>query len=245
MFSASYNPGVEELHYSVAGESASVSAFTQTGSASYTRRFGRWETQEGFVYSHASFAESLLIPTVVDSVSGSARVGTRLKYRWNLSLGGSLSDQRVPGMNNSFNSEFDAQLSTRSWNASAQYQQNNGYVLLTTGGIVGISSVAAATTGVPTQYTDSRGLSFSGAYTRRRLQLTGTYNWVDVNFTGTSGPAVTSKDSTFDARLIYRFRKVDVQAGYRRLSQFATSNSGLNVASDTYWVSLVRRFHAF
>ena len=246
MFSASYSPGIEQLSYSVAGASFSSLAFTQAGAVSYLRRFGRWQTQEGFQYSHANFSEgSLALPMVVESVSGSARIGTRLRYHWNLSLGGSLSDQRVPGMNNSLNTELDAQLLTRSWSATGQYQRNDGYVLLTTGGIVGVSSVTAAATGVPTQYTDSTGLAFSGSYTRRHLQLQGTYDWVNVDFTGTSGSVVTTKDSTFDARLIYKFRKIDLQAGFRRLSQYATSNTGLNIASDTYWMSLVRRFHAF
>jgi hypothetical protein len=243
ILSVSYTPGIQEVSVSVPGESASERSLLQMATAAYQRRVGRWQTQESFQYSHSGFTQSLTIPIVAESIAGSARASTRLKYRWNFSVGGSLIDQRVPGMNGTFSKEVDVRLSTRSWSATGQYQQNSGYAILTTSGILSVGAAAASTL-LATQYTDTTTLACSGSYTRRRLQLTGTYAWVNVNFDAASGP-VTNKDSTLDARLVYKFRKIDVQAGFRRLSQFADSNSGLNMASHTYWISLVRRFHAF
>ena len=244
IFSASYTPGIEEERSSVPGEEVSARSLIQTATAAYQRRFGRWQTQEGFQYSHSGLAQSLVVPIVSESIVGTARASTSFKYHWNFSVGGSFSEQQVPGMNSTTNESIDAQVSTRSWSASGQFQKNSGYVVLTTAGIVNVSGVTAASGIVPTQYTDATTLSFSSSYTRRRLQLMGTYSWVNVHFDAAAGP-VTSSDSTLDAKLTYKFRKIDVQTGFRRLSQFATTNSGLDIASHTYYISLVRRFHAF
>jgi hypothetical protein len=217
---------------------------TQSVTATYSRRISRWQGQGNFSYSDSSVNETATIPVLSRSFTGSVRANTRLWHQWDFTVNAAASDATVPGTDGSRNELVGVQISNRTWSFNAQEQLNSGYSVLSAAGIINVSLPVAASGLLNTTQTDSSGLAISVGYRRRALSLTSTFTDANSTLHETTGPDKTGTKN-FDTRVTYRFRKVDVLGGYRWYSQMATSNGLLNQNFQTYWISVVRRFHLF
>jgi hypothetical protein len=245
MFSGSYTPGVQDIRLELPPYSFSTRALMQVGTASYSRKIGRWSNQGNVSYAHSGATSSVYLPVISESITANLRTSTTLRRRFKASLWMSLNKNVVPGANGTLGQIYSAQVSTRSWSASAQEQINNGYSLVTALGVSSINPTEGAAGVLPqTFYTNSSGLSLTGTYTFRRLSLSSVFS--DVNVSMNTQPTSTQLgNKNWDTRLVYRFRKISVQAGYRVWSQSANNNSSLNQHTQAYWFEIVRPFHLF
>jgi hypothetical protein len=198
--------------------------------------------QGAFSITHSNASLGAAAATITDAYSGTGSARTRLRYTWSLLLFGTVTKSLVPGSNGNLNDVFSAQIGNRTWTFSGQYQRNSGYFLFVNSGI----SLPVATTvaGVRPLYSTSQGFSASASYSRRRLILLASYSHTGGTFDTITVPTDTT-NSYLEARAYYKFRKLDFQAGFRRLTQSASINNALNQTSRGYWVSVVRQFHAF
>jgi hypothetical protein len=155
---------------------------------------------------------------------------------------GSVSKSQVEGYNGTLIELLSGQISNRRWSFTGQYQRSSGYFMFAGSGTP--VEGATSTSGIQTFYDTSQGYSFSGGYNRRQLSVTASYNFTNGVYDTATGP-ITSSNTFLEARLYYKFRKLDFQAGYRRLTQSASSNNALDQVSNGYWFTLSRRFRAF
>jgi hypothetical protein len=241
----SYTPAYDIFHLSMLGQDATAHALSQGASVTYSRRAGRWMNQGSVSYSSTSISEELLIPVVTRAISGSFRSSTRLHRQWNFSWFAVASQNRVPGTTGSDTELGGIQVSNRTWAFTAQQQRNGGYSIVNGAAIANIAANAAESNLLPDIFrTNGSGSTVSTSYNRRALSIVGSFNHSSVTLNALQGPIVSSS-SNFDTRVTYRFRKVDVQGGYRWYSQMATSNNLLDLSAQTFWISVIRQFHFF
>ncbi|MGD0470675.1 MAG: hypothetical protein ABSA54_20035 [Terriglobales bacterium] len=238
----SYSPGWDSITLTEAGVTQTASGLYNTASASYQHSVGRWMAHGNFSFMTNSAAEASGAPQVANSfsVNGSARA--KIRYTWNLMFNGSINKSQVEGYNSTLTELLGGQISNHTWSLNGQYQRNSGYYLFA-GSATPVEG-STSTSGIQTLYDTTQGFSFSGGYNRRQLSLTATYNYTSGVYDTATGPT-TSSSGYLDTRLYYKFRKLDFQAGYRRMTQAASTNNALDQISDGYWFSVFRRFHAF
>ena len=239
----SYSPGWNSISLEAPGSTPqSTSGLYNTASASYQHRVGRWMAHGSFSFMRNSAAEASAAPQVSNSYSANGSARTKIRYTWNLTASGSVTQSQVVGYNSTGTQIFTGQISNRTWSFTGQYQRNSGYFLFS-GSAIPVGGVTS-TSGIQTLYDTSEGYSLSGSYSRGRLSVTPSYNFTHGVYDTATVPT-TSSNSYFETRLYYKFRKLDFQAGYRRLTQSASSNNALDQVSNGYWFSVVRRFRAF
>jgi hypothetical protein len=242
---ASYAPGDQEINWFVPPYGFSTQALTQAGTVGYSRRAGRWDNQGSLSYAHTDVAQGVYLPIISESITANLRTSTTLRRRFRTSLWMSLNKNMIPGANGTFGKTFSAQVSTKRWSASVQEQLNSGYSLVTAAGITSISPAEGAANLLPqTFYTNSSGLSLTGTYTRGKMSISSVFTDVGVSL-NTQPVSTQLGTKNWDTRLVYHFRRVYVQAGYRFWSQNANNNSTLNQSTQAYWFEIVRPFHLF
>jgi len=264
--SMSYSPGWNMVDVTEAGVTESTSGLYNTASVSYQHRVGRWMAHGNFSYLNNSAAEASSAPEVANAYSANGTVRTKIRYTWEVLFNGSVSKSTVVGYNGTLTELFSGQISNRTWSFNAQYQRNSGYLLFSGSGAPVASATGTSGSQTPssatqaawfpvnpdawsppvlrTLYNTSDGYSFSGSYNRRQLSFTADYTYGNGVYDTATVPTTTS-NTYLDMRLYYKLRKLDFQAGYRRLTQAASSNNALNQVSSGYWLTLIRRFHAF
>jgi len=244
-FTGSYMPGVQDIRLEVAPYSVSSTALTQAGTASYSRRIGRWNNQGNVSYAHSGATSSGYLPVISESITANLRTTTTFMRRYRASLWMSLNKNMIPGANGTLGETYSAQVSTRNWSASVQEQINNTYSLVSSLGVTTISPTEGAAGVVPqTFYTNSSGLSVTGTYTIGKLSLSSVFSDVSVSM-NTQPTSTQLGNKNWDNRLVYRLRKINLQAGYRVWSQSANNNTSLNQNTAAYWFEIVRPFHLF
>ncbi len=222
-------------------ESQSNSGLYNVATATYQHRVGNWMAQGNFSYMHNDAYLGGVAPSAANAfaVNGSGR--TRIRYSWNLMVSGSVNKSEAAGYNSNLSELFTGQISNRTWSFNGQYQRNNGYFLFAQ------SSTAVpggSTPELQPSYSVTQGYSFAASYSRRKLSMMSSFSRTNGSYDTQTGPS-TTENSYLDLRLYYKFRKLDFQAGFRRLTQDASTNSALNQTSYGYWISVVRQFHAF
>jgi hypothetical protein len=242
---ASYSPGWNSTSLGSPGSpSLTSSGLYHAGTAGYTRQVGRWNVQGAFSFLRNSAYLASAAPVVARSFSGTGRARTRIRYTWNLSLSAVLGSSKIDGSNSNGNQLFSAQVANRTWSFNGQWQRNSGYYLFTGPGTTPVITTGVGASGLIPFYSTSQGFTLAGTYSRRRLTLQGSYSRNSGTFDTLTVPA-TTRNSYLEAKAYYKFRKLDMQAGYRRLTQSASTNGVLDQVSNAYWVSVVRQFHAF
>jgi hypothetical protein len=133
-------------------------------------------------------------------------------------------------------------LANRTWTFSVQEQFGRGYVMETPMGLQPVANPTASP--LQTYYSTTEGLSGTVSYARRHLILSGTisHSGADANIPTAE---VKTGNLNIDTRMIYKFRKLDIRAGYRNWAQSISSNGSLNQHNQTYWIEIVRQFHLF
>jgi len=243
-FYASYSPGWSSTELGVTGSSLTSSGLYHAGTAGYTRQVGRWNVQGSVNFLRNSAYLAAIAPVVAHSFSATGRARTRIRYNWNLSLSGVMGSSQVAGRNSTGNQLFSAQVANRTLSFNGQWQRTSGYFLFTGPGTTPVATTGVGALGLTPFYSTSQGFTLAGTYTRRRLTLQASYSQTSGTFDTLTVPATTG-NSFFEAKAYYKFRKLDMQAGFRRLTQSASTNGVLDQASNAYWVSVVRQFRAF
>jgi hypothetical protein len=244
-FSGSYAPGILDVRLQIPPYEVSSRALTQVSTLAYSRRVGRWANQGTVSYVHSGIGATAFLPIVAESFVGNLRTATTFRRHWRTSLWASVSKNMIPGSNGTLGEIFSAQLSNHSWSASVQEEINNGYSLVSALGVSSINPVEGAAGVLPqTFYTNSNGLSLTGTYNLRRLSVSSVFTRVGVDLSTRPTPTDLG-NKNWDTRMVYRFRKINIQAGYRFWSQNASNNTSLNQHSQAYWFEIVRPFHIF
>jgi hypothetical protein len=244
-FYASYSPGWSSTEFGSPGSSSLTSSgLYHAGTAGYTRQAGRWNVQGAFSFLRNSAYLAGIAPVVARSFSGTGRARTRIRYNWNLALSAVLGSSQVDSRNSSGNQLFSAQVANRTWSLNGQWQRTSGYFLFTGPGTTPVVTTGVGVPGLIPFYSTSQGYTLAGTYSRRRLTLQASYSKNSGTFDTLTVPATTA-NSYLEAKAYYKFRKLDMQAGYRRLTQSASTNGVLDQVSNAYWVSVVRQFRAF
>jgi hypothetical protein len=220
----------------------SLSGFSNSAAVSYTRAVGRWLATANVTFSRVHVQQSYSVPLSTQSFSANVSMSTRLWHEWNFSGGGYVNDAGYAGINGSFGFTGYGSLGNKTWNITLQDQFSRGYMAAVATGLAPVAEPVVPI--LKTYYSTSNGLTASGSYNRRRLNVTAAFSRsaADVD---TPAIPVTTSNLSFDARATYKFRLIDVRAGYRRWSQSASNNGGLDLRYQSYWIELVRRFHLF
>ncbi|MGO9305529.1 MAG: hypothetical protein ACLP3R_17835 [Candidatus Korobacteraceae bacterium] len=238
----SYSPGWNSVEIDSAGTSETTSGLYNAATASYQHRVRRWTVNGSTTFMRNNAYITSAAPVVANAYSATGSARARLRYTWNLNLNASFNKSQVAGSNSNLSDVISGQLSNRTWSFTGQYQRNSGYYLFASSGIPVV--VSTNIMGIQTLYNTSQSYSGSLGYNRGLLSAQASYSHTNGVFDTVTVPT-TTVNSFFEGRLYYKFRKLDFQAGYRRLTQSASSNNALNQISNGYWLSVVRRFRAF
>lgn len=212
------------------------------GNASYLRRFSGWEVEGNFGYSQQ-------VQTLFDVYTTSMyRYGGRAKRRfgslhWTAGFTGSHSGLAHYEGFNSRHESFNTSLQYDRYGVNGQYSQSSGASILTPGGLVEIPE------GLPAPLVQQSilydGKSYGGGVSYRpfrRCILTGNYNKA---YSNTIGAMYSGFSSTIaNARLQYRFRKLDVDFNYTRFQQDVTTGN-LPAVLNSYYFRMTRSFNIF
>jgi hypothetical protein len=239
------NVGLSDENDTFAGASLpGISSITGSGQVSYTRRLGRWTGSTAFSFSQGNVDSQF--PVNARSYSIDAKASTRLWHKWFFLAGFNMSRSHTALSSESSNNFFNSNvtLASRSWSFGVQQQSGSGYSVLTAFGLIPIGT-GQLSSGLIKQafYTNSRGLSFNGSYTRRRLTWTTIYSTQNFDLSLQAGSRGAS-NTNLDSQVTYHLRKIDVRAGFRRWSQ-STSDATLNNTSTTYYFTFIRQFRLF
>lgn len=242
-FLAVYTP----QYYSVGERSPGVptgviNGLMNTGSASYVRRAGRWVANASFTYSQANTTQTFALPINTRGVSGDLKASTRLAHEWNFSAGVNVMDSSYAGTNGTLGNTAYINVGNRTWTFSVQEQFGRGYTVATPYGLISVPQPTVPL--LQTYYSTNRGLSGTATYARRRLIVTTVVSDASADI-GTVTVPVSVGNFNFETKGTYKFRKLDVQAGYRMWHQTATSAGGLSQRYQSYWFEVLRSFHLF
>ena len=233
------------------GEAPVVLSFTthalfQGGMVTYARRFGRWQAHGNFAYSENDTTQQLALPLQSRSLYTNVRANTRLRQRWNLNVNASIIDTSVQGQQGTLSQTYGGQISEKNWSLNLQENLNHGYSIVNTLGQVTNVSVTTALSGVisNTYRSDSSAFLVSVANRRRHMDWYATFTRGGSTLYGLTSPA-TVGNTSLETRVTYKFRKINLQGGYRWYTQSASSNSQLNQTVQVFWISAVRQFHVF
>jgi hypothetical protein len=205
--------------------------------ASYIRKIGAWSLSGTFSYSQN--VQTLLVAYTTSGYGYTGSVSRRLgKLNWTGTAGGSKSLLTQDGTS-TVTQSYATALGSRWLGASAGYSKSSGTGVFTGAGI------AAPPPGVPVQFLPTAvffgGTSYSvglGSSPIRGLNVNGSYLKALYSTTGSSA-ASNNKTEQTNAYFLYKFRKVDLTAGYTRLIQ-GFSSSGVpasNISSFYFGVS--------
>lgn len=248
LLNAMYTGGYTDLGLRLAtGSTLSTSSILNAVMAGYARRIGRWNAQGVFRLSNSG-ADSQIwpVPLVSRTINADFTASTRLWHKWNFAGGFNLdkASATMLNRNSSLNKGFHVTVSNRTWSFLVQNQFNAGYSFVSPMGIVPVNLPGAIPALLPqTYYTDSKALSFAVTYTRRRLQITTSYT--NANFDVSGARLAGASNSFLDSRLYYKFRKLDVRAGFRRWTQATDNLTSLNLGTNSWYFELARNFRLF
>lgn len=236
----SYAPGWDSLTITEAGQSDVSSGLDNTATASYQHQLGGWVVHGNVSFAENNAYENATVPQAASSFSANGSARTRFRYYWDFTTTGTVTKNQVIGSNGTLSELLSAQISNRKWSVNGQFQRSSGYSLFAEDTTVsGVTS-----SGTQTLFNDSQSYSLSGNYHHKLFSTQLSYSYTNGTYDTSIMPTTTS-NSYLEARVYYKVRKLDLQAGYRRITQAASSNQSLDSASSGYWINIVRQFRAF
>ncbi len=247
-FHAGYTFGYNDLNYTAPTSTNATNSISHNVTFGYVRRLGRWSNQVSFQFAdNGSSTDAVPVPIVSRNYVVDFTTSTRLLHRWNLSGGFNISKTETSyhDSGGSVNKGFNVALSNRTWVFMVQDTINSGYSIVSSLGLVPVDSVLVPALVKYTYESGSNGLSFNLSYTKRRLRVTTSYSNSGVSLQNLSGQKVSAGNGNLDTKLYYKFRKLDVRAGYRWWSQSSTANTGLDRSTQGWYFEIVRQFRIF
>jgi hypothetical protein len=214
------------------------------GTVNAFRTIGRWELSG--VVNYTQNVQSALISYTTSSYSYSANLHRRLmnRFQWTAVFNGSHSglSQQPDTANHSEN--YGTTLSYKWISASALYANNAGNALLNYGGLVSLPPLP----GQPdNNLVIFSGSSYGGGVTitpLRRLTMSGNFS---RSISDTLANSITSHNNMelYYAQLQYRLRRIQIQAGYTRLTQGISASGALPGTFTSYYAGISRWFDFF
>ncbi len=251
MFQATYSAGSMSAEFQLANLPPQLrpsnSSLAQNGTVGYARRLSSWMMQAQFRSANTG-ADTAGVPVTLISKTygGNVNATRRLWNRWNFELSGNYSKSDLtPHTSGMSQGTIQASISNRTLGISAQQQFGTGFSAITTAGILPVSVTALPSETLFKLYnTGSRGTAVAVTWRRRRLAIVSNYSRSSLDLDMFSRSESTG-NTNFDVRATYKLRKVDVRAEFRHWTQHSSANKNLNLAANSYMISVVRQFRAF
>ena len=209
-----------------------------------TRRFGRWETNSDFSYSHN--VHTLVATYNTSSYSYGTFVRRRLSMStyWHGSFRGMHSGltQYDGAMNRS--ESVSTGLTWRSYGVTGAYSQSTGRTVLTASGLLNPSPLAGLFAENIVLF-DARSYSLGLTATPiRRLVLTANYAKVRSD---TTRPLLQSTNlgDRFTSQLEYKLRKLSLRGGFTRMDQEISASGAPPSMVNSYYFGISRWFNIF
>lgn len=209
----------------------------------YFRRFGGWVTSGTFTYSQN--AETMLVLYTQSSYNYSARVTRRLTRRiqWISAFSGSHSGLSTQ-MGSSHSESYNTSVGSSRYSVTASYSNSAGYSLLTAGGVVVVPPTPGVSNTQLTQYSGT-GYNFGGSISPiRNLAIAGSYSHSLSNTLANSISSKNQSEQTY-AQVQYHLRRINLMAGYTRLTQGISATGAPPTSVTSYFVGVSRWFNFF
>jgi len=209
-----------------------------------TRRFGRWETNADFSYSHN--VQTLIAVYNTSSYTYGTFVRRRLNLNtfWHGSFRGMHSGlTQYDGAGNR-SETVSTGLTWRRYGLNAAYSQSEGRSVLTSSGLLDPNPLAGLFSDKVVLY-NGRSYTLSATATPiRRLVLTANYSKVRSD---TKGPSLASTNlgDRFTSQLEYKLRKLSLRGGFTRMDQEISASGAPPSMVNSYYFGISRWFNIF
>jgi hypothetical protein len=214
------------------------------GTVNASRWIKGWQVNGAFSYSQN--VQSQLITYTLSNYTYNANIHRRFRngLQWTAAFNGSRSGFTQQPDTAYHGESYSASLFYRWIGISGVYGSSSGLSLLTPNGIVPVPPVPGE---INPNLVLFSGSSYGGSLSMtpvRRMTFSVTYNRA---FSDTQSNATSSRNNfeLINSQLQYRFRRIEFQAGYFRLTQ-GISASGLSLGTVTsYYAGISRWFNFF
>jgi hypothetical protein len=213
------------------------------GDVNYGRDLGRWGFNANFAYDQSTNTAGIVYTT--SSMNYSASIGRRFSdsLRWSASFSGGHSGLAQQAGYGSHSESYFSILTWRRLTASGYYSQSGGTSILTQSGLL--------TQPLPTQpfggLTTFSARSVSGGVGMSplpRLTINGSYSRANI-YTQNSALTSTNLSDQINARVTYRFRKMNFNAGYNQVRQLVSASGTPPITINVYYFGITRWFDFF
>jgi hypothetical protein len=213
------------------------------GNLNAFHHFGPWEFSGGF--SYAQNVQTLLVTYTTSYYNYSANLHRRLGrgMQWTGAFNGNHSgfSQDVGTTNHS--ESFSTSLALQRINFTANYGKSYGQSILTSSGIVPITTPGLPPEGIIIYNGESWGAGVA-LTPIPRLTISGSYAHATSETLSATTPS-NNRTEVFYSQLQYRLRQITVLAGYTKFSQ-GISASGIPPANEySYFIGVRRSFNFF
>jgi hypothetical protein len=213
------------------------------GNVNAFHHFGAWELSGSF--SYAQNVQTLLVTYTTSYYNYNANVHRRLGrgMQWTATFNGNHSgfSQQVGTVSES--ESFSTSLALRRISVTANYGKFNGQSILTTSGIVPISTPGLIPEGLIVYNGENWGGGV-GITPLPRMSISANYAHATSNTISPTTPSYNKTDM-FYTQLQYRLRQITLLAGYTKFYQ-GISASGLPPSAEySYFAGVTRSFNFF
>jgi hypothetical protein len=213
------------------------------GNVNYLRRFRAWEL--GGDFSYLQQVQTLFAVYTTSTYRYGAQARRRFGgFQWTSSFSASHSGLTQFDGYSSRSEGFSTAISTRRYNFSGQYSQSAGTSILTSAGLIEVpSGVPPPLLQLPVLY-DAKSYGGGASVSPfRRCTLGASYNKAR---SATAGPVFSSgfESNIFNARLLYRLRKLNLEGNFTRFQQSITTGA-LPAMINSYYIRVSRWFNLF
>lgn len=214
------------------------------GTASLSRRVGRWETSADFGYSQN--VQTLVSTYTTSSYSYGASLRRQFNEvtHWSASYRASHSGLVQYEGNSSGTQAISTNFSWKRYGVGAAYAQSDGTTVLTPSGLLAPTPLIGLVTN---DFLVFNGKSYSLTATAmifRRIFLSG--NYVKVNSETLAQALHSFNDGErYNARLEYRVRKLSIRGNYYRVKQDISASGILPSVVNSFQIEITRWFNVF
>lgn len=213
------------------------------GSATYGHNLGRWGFSSSFSYDHNLNTVGVIYTT--SNLNYSAGIGRRFSdyLKWSASFAGSHNGfEEQPG-NGTHSESFSSNLIWRQVSANGTYSQSSGTSLMTQSGLV-IQPLPTPLLGMSTIYGAQSIGGGVGITPMPKLTINGSYS-TSKSLTQNSELTSVNRSDVANARVAYKFRKMNFSAAYNRLWQSISASGTPPLTISTYYFGITRWFDFF
>jgi hypothetical protein len=214
------------------------------GTVNASRRIRGWELNGAFSYSQN--VQSQLISYTISTYSYNANIHRRFSNRaqWSASFSGSHSGFTQDPNTANHGESYGTSFYYKRIGISGVYSNNTGYSLLGNTGLVPLPPVPGQLNPNLVYFS---GTSYGGSVSMtplRRMTVSTTYNRSLSNTVSNLIPSRNNMD-LLTGQLQYRFRRIQLQAGYYMLTQGISASGNTPGTVTSYYAGISRWFDLF